>query len=663
MSRRRRKHRSRRALPQLALRPVLMVGGGALLFILIVFLVMGRGSNPAGAFARAEAYEAAGEMRSARVEAMNAVDHAPTNEAAWRLLARTEIAIRDGAAALGTLNRAASAGVPEDRIRHLRAEALLISGDRDAALAESEAGPVADEFFADMQRVRGRAFQANGQIADAAQAFTLAIENDPESADLWLDVAHFRSMTGEQAGAIDAVDQALSIDETDIDALILKGRMVRDQYGLVASLAWFDRALAVDPDHIDAHLERAATLGDVGRMTEMLDATRRVLELEPGHPRALYFQAVLAVRARNFPLARRLVSLTGGRLDGWPAMMLLEAAIDYQSQNYEAAIQRLDDLLDRQPANIAAIRLLGAAKFRADDVRATIRLLEPLADRPDADTYVLTLIGRAWEREGDLERAAPYLARAAQPAREGLVPLGAPPEDAAALALIEREALQTGSAGAEVALIRAYLALGRIDDALARAAALSANNPGAPDAHLIYGDALGAAGRYSDAAGAYANASNIRFSERAALGLYESLQRAGLPEQALRTLALYREQNPRNVSTAMISARLNLRAGRWPQAAAILEQLRRRLGDRDASLLANLAWARYEMGDTDRSLALARRAYRLLPTNASTSEIYGWIAADSGVDRELGIELLEKAQRLAPDNAQIADRLTAVRAG
>ena len=157
MSRRRRKRKPRLALPPIALRPVLLVGGGALLFVLIVFLVMAQGSDPAGAYARAEAHEAAGEMRSARVEAMNAVDHSPDNEAAWRLLARSEIAIREGAAAIGTLDRAVSAGIPEDRIRHLRAEALLISGDRDAALAESEAGPVDDEFFADLQRVRGRA--------------------------------------------------------------------------------------------------------------------------------------------------------------------------------------------------------------------------------------------------------------------------------------------------------------------------------------------------------------------------------------------------------------------------------------------------------------------------------------------------------------------------
>ncbi|MEM8695091.1 MAG: tetratricopeptide repeat protein [Pseudomonadota bacterium] len=663
MSRRRRKRSSRPARPPISLRAILIWSGGVLLVLAIGALLQIRGSNPAGAFARAEAYAAGGNLSAARVEAMNAVDHAPDNEAAWRLLARMQLAQRDGGGAFRTIERARGAGVPDARTRHLMAEAMLLNGDIDDALAETENAVIAPEFFAEAARVRGRAFQAQGRIAEAAEAFTMAIEDDPESAGLWIDVARFRLSTGEQAGAIDAIDEALAIDPADIDALIFKGRMVRDQYGLVASLAWFDRALDVDADHIGALLDRAATLGEIGRMTEMLETTRRVLALDAGNAQALYLQAVLAARARNFPLARRLVTLTEGALNGQPAMLLLEAGIDYQARNYEAAIRRLNRLLERQPANRNAVRLLGAAKFRADDMRGAIDALSPLADRPDADSYVLTLVGRAWEREGDLDRAAPYLQRAARSARNGLTPLGSPPEDAAALTLIERDAQQQGDARAEVELIRAYLALGRIGDALARAQALRDANLGAPDAHLIYGDALGAAGRFGDAAAAYASAANIRFSERAALGMYESLQRAGQPEEALRTLSLFRQQNPRNVSTALISAQLNLRAGRWTQAAAILEQLRRRLGDRDAALLANLAWARYETGDTDRALALARRAYLLLPMNASTSEIYGWIAADSGVDRALGVELLEKAQSLAPEDLQIAERLAAARAG
>lgn len=643
-------------------RRTLVVLGGVLVLLIVGALLLMRGSDPAGALTRALQYEASGDFRAARVEAMNAVDHAPGDEAAWRILTRTQLALGDGIAARRTVERARGAGVPPERTRHLMAEALLLSGDVEGAVAETENNAIAPEFFADAARMRGRAFQEQGNIPAAAEAFTMAIEANPESAELWIDITRFRLTTGEQAGAIDAVNEALSLDEDNIEALLLKGRMVRDQYGLVASIAWFDRVIALDENNIEALLERAATLGEIGRMAEMLETTRRVLALDSGNPRALYLQAVLAARARNYPLARRLVLLTAGQLDGQPSMLLLQAGIDYAEGNYEAAIRRLDELLSFQPANRAATRLIGAAKFYAGDMPAAIAALTPLADRPDADSYVLTLIGRAWEREGDFARAAPYLARAASPSRGALTPLGEPPEDSAVLTLIEREAQQQGGARAEVELIRAYLALGRTGDALARAERLRNRNVGAPDAHLIYGDALGAVGRYGDAAAAYASAANIRFSERAALGMFDALQRAGQPEEALRTLTLFRQQNPRNIATGLVSAQLNLQAGRWPQAAAILEQLRLRLGDRDAAILANLAWAYHEMGEEDRAAALARRAYLLLPMNAATSEIYGWILADSGADPLRGIELLEKAASLAPDDPRIAERLAIARA-
>lgn len=662
MSRRRRKGSPRTVRAPVSRRKALALVVGAAFLLLIGALLLMRGSDPAGALVRAQQYEASGDMAAARVEAMNAVDHAPDDEAAWRTLARTQLALGDGGGARRTVERSRSAGIPARRTRHLMAEALLLSGDVEGALAETENVGIAPEFFADAARIRGRAFQQQGALPAAAEAFTMAIEHNPENAELWIDIARFRLFTGERAGAIDAVDEALSLDPDDIDALLLKGRMVRDQYGLVASVAWFDRAIAADEDNVDALLERAATLGDIGRMTEMLETTRRVLALDTGNPRALYLQAVLAARARNYPLARRLVLLTDGQLDGQPAMLLLQAGIDYAEANYEAAIRRLGELLALQPANRAAARLLGAAKFHAGDMSAAIAALAPLADRPDADSYVLTLIGRAWERDGDFSRAAPYLERAASAGRGALTPLGAPPEDGAVLALIEREARQQGGARAEVDLIRAYLALGRTGDALARAEQLRNRNIGAPDAHLIYGDALGAAGRYGDAAAAYASAANIRFSERAALGMFDALQRAGQPEEALRVLALFRQQNPRNIATGLVSAQLNLQSGRWPQAAAVLEQLRLRLGDRDAAILANLAWAYHEMGQDARAAALARRAYLLLPMNAGTSEIYGWILADSGMDPAAGLELLEKARALAPGDPQIADRLAAARA-
>ena len=52
-----------------------------------------------------------------------------------------------------------------------------------------------------------------------------------------------------------------------------------------------------------------------------------------------------------------------------------------------------------------------------------------------------------------------------------------------------------------------------------------------------------------------------------------------------------------------------MQARDWPRAIALYESLRRRIGNNDATILNNLAWAYSESGDYRRALPLAERAF------------------------------------------------------
>jgi len=325
------------------------------------------------------------------------------------------------------------------------------------------------------------------------------------------------------------------------------------------------------------------------------------------------------------------------------------------------AAERLGALVEAQPANLKAQRLLGAARFGAGDVEGAIATLTPLARRADAGSYVLTLLGRAYERRGDTARAADFLGRAAIAARGSSAPLAPASVSSADVAYFQGEARHYGGPDAETALIRVYLRLGRPEDALARAELLRRVNPDAPAGHVLTGDALAAMGRFADAARAYGRAANIAFDEPVALRMIEALSRAGEPEEAHRVLSLYLAQNPRSIVAATLAADLYVEAGDWPRAITILESLRARIGDRDAALLADLGWAYHRAGDGERAQIFARRAYLLVPQSPVAAERYGWIAFANG-DRRLGLEMLVKARDLAPANAVIRERLARARA-
>ncbi|MCA1750109.1 MAG: tetratricopeptide repeat protein, partial [Sphingomonadales bacterium] len=427
------------------------------------------GGGPSGdALSRARAYAGEGDMRAARVEAMNAVEQSPEAPEAWRLLAESQIALGDYSAALTTVERARAAGIEPGESRDLAAEAAVGLGDAQRALDETAAGDIPEGLFAEAARVRGKALALAGDMDGAAGLFNESILLGPDNPKLWVDLGYFRLQTGEMAGAIEAAEKALELTPQSPAALLLKGRLARSQYGPAAGLDWFDRALAQDPLGIELLLERAATLGELGRMQDMLADTRAVLERDAGNPDALYLQAVLAARAREDDLARRLIELTGGARDGLPGMQLLSAALDLRAGNYQSAIRLLESLLTEQPANRDARRLLAAAQFGAGDMRAVYWTLEPLLARPDAGSYELILAGRAEERVGEYESAYRLLERAARGGRQSGEALGEGAPDAARLAVIEAEA-RNGAADEQVALIRAYLALGRTADARALA--------------------------------------------------------------------------------------------------------------------------------------------------------------------------------------------------
>jgi tetratricopeptide (TPR) repeat protein len=615
-----------------------------------------------GAYARGVAALDKNLPREARIEFLNAIQAAPDDGKIRLAQARTYLLLGDGVAAEAELARARTLKVPASETHHLMAHALLLQNRAQDAVAEAAKAPPQHAAYA--ARMRGRAFMVLGDATQAGAAFDQAIAAAGQDSQAWTDLARFRRGTSDVAAAVAAADKAVELDGRNIDALTLRGELTRSQYGLAAAMPWFDRALQIDPDHVPTLVERAATLGDLGRMKEMLAETRKILTVAPKNPVAYYLQSMLAARARKFDLARSLYQRTGGKLDDKPAGMLLASAIDFETGNAEQAIQRLQKLVGAQPDNVKARRLLAASQWRLGDAAGTIQTLRPLADRPDADSYVLTLIGKAYDRQGNSEMAARYIARAAEPQRRTATALLDSPVDDAQLAALRRKLdASPKDAQLQVQLVRALLGRGLGGEALQRAQRLQAGSPGVPDAHVLVGDARGILGDYKGAVEEYRKAANLAFTEPVAMRLIEALRNSGNSTGAARVLELYLTQNPQNVPAQLIAANSFLQAKQWDGAIAIYERLRKRIGDRDATVLNNLAWAYSEKRDYERALPIARKAWELDKKNPATTDTYGWLLYKSGQDKTQGIALLEQASRGAPTDDQIRDHLSAARRG
>lgn len=614
-------------------------------------LLPDRADRPAAerALAQAEALLRAGNPSAARAAAGAAVAADPNWGAAQVGLARMQLALDDGLGAGASLDRAQAVGFDMRRARHLRARALMLMGDTKRAGEELGAADPADATEADL--VRAELATRTGRFGEALGILDAAVAARPADGTAWLALARVRRAAADLSGAIEASARAVAAAPRSTDALALRGELVRDQFGLTAALPWFERALASDPRNHAALIQYAATLGDLGRTRDMLAALRQATQVRKGSPQALYLQAVLAARARKFELARDVLDHANGAIDDLPGVMLLRGVLDLQAGEQEQAIAGLRTLVARQPMNITARKLLATAYLRSDAARNAIGVLGPVVARPDADSYALALSARAYERIGERQVAAQLLDRAALPAPAAVAAFS--PDDGLG---VLRARATGGSPPERIALIRGLIAAANGPQALAEARALAEANPGVPAAQLLLGDVWMMGKRPADAAAAYARAAALRFDEPAAMRLVQALDLSGQRAKAADTLALFLSQNPQNVAALRLSAEWQLAAGDAAAAAATLEELRLRVGERDAGLLAQLALAYLGLENDDRAMEYAAAAYALQPQNPAVADAYGAALLANG-DTGGARDLLRKARLLAPGNPLIAQHL------
>lgn len=477
--------------------------------------------------------------------------------------ARDALVRGDGIAAEVPLREAVRKGVPPDVVRAALGEALLLQGEWREAGEVLYGGSFAQDSAARGWQMRGRLEMAQGRLANAGQAFDQSLRIDNAVASLWTDIARLRFAGGEQAQAAEAAERAVRLAPSDPRALELRGLLIREQFGLQAALPWFEAGLRHAPEDVGLLGEYAATLGDLGQYRAMLVVCRKLAKVDPGNVRALYLQAVLAARAGQTTLARKIVLQAGAPLRDVPAAILLNGILEYRAGNANLAVEHFDRLVRMQPDNFQArVLLVRALRARRLDVQA-MQAAEAWVDLDAAPPYLLQLAAQANRALGRTAQADDMSASAARSGQYPPWPLPAG-QPAGVLAIDYGEA--PGQASAAVPYIRALIAEGDERQAIAVADRLRMANPGTAEAWLVAGDARLMAGEVLGALDIYGRSALIRFSLPALQRIDHALRLMDRDAQANAVVARYLRQNPRS-----------------PQALKLLSDGRAAVGDDDGA--------------------------------------------------------------------------------
>jgi tetratricopeptide (TPR) repeat protein len=557
--------------------------------------------------------------------------HAEAEPAAALIDAARRALVRgDGIDAEMKLRAALERGVPRHQVAAFLGGAYLRQGDRARARQWLKPGEFSRDTAAEGFRVLAQLEQQDDDLAAAAEAYKRALAITPRDAQLWVEIGRLRYRAGRHLQAIRAADYALALGPRDPRALEFKGQLVRDRYGLLAALPWFETGLMQAPSDLSLLSHYAATLGELGRASEMLVVTRRILQLNPGDPQAYYLQAVMAARAGRYDLARGLLARTRSKLADISGAMLLDAVLEFSAGNMSNSGELCERLLKREPSNMRARELLARTLYLSGQFRyLTLRFRDDIA-RQEASPYLLSVVARAYEADGDRQQAGTLLDRAAVPERASL-----------------RVVPQGSSVGA-------LMAEGRSADALAAAERDRAANAGSYMAHALAGDVQLALGHAAEAQQRYAVASRIRMSDSLLLRRFQAYEASGDVAGATQMVEGWLMQNPGSRPALRLQATLAAQAGDSVSAAAILDYLRRSGSDRDVQLLTDLALVLLGSGAPAAAEGTATQAYRLQRASPLAAQTLALSFAISGMSRQSTIALLDKAQQMLGDNPVLA---------
>ncbi|MEM1177856.1 MAG: tetratricopeptide repeat protein [Acidobacteriota bacterium] len=268
---------------------------------------------------------------------------------------------------------------------------------------------------------RGNQALMAGQLGAAADLFARGVETDPENLELRLNLATAFVRANRLTEAAEGLRQALDDDigegpsdrarlHHDLGNVLLASG---DADGAVVEL---ERAAELEPDYLDAHFNLANVYGQLERWDDVEKAAGRVVELDAGHARARYLQAMARFNGGRRNVAEaELRQLVAQRPDE-PAFRegLAQVLAQTRRTGEAAAVLRLENPAAELdiPTQVRLLRFGAPLLWRRADRNRAIELWRQAAElEPSSQSF--TDLANGLQLTGERQEARQLFGRAA----------------------------------------------------------------------------------------------------------------------------------------------------------------------------------------------------------------------------------------------------------
>jgi cellulose synthase operon protein C len=414
-----------------------------------------------------------------------------------------------------------------------------------------------------------------------------------------------------------------------VDAMIAKGdnatlRNLRAgvllaRSDMAGARAGFTQALALDPAFLPA-LDNLANLD--------------LLDKKPDEARKRYEKA-LAHDRKNVALMTALARLETRAGKPAEATKWLEQA-NRQDPDAKVPARQLAEHYLRTGEKQKALTL--AQKLQATDTEdpATLALLAQAQELNRQDEAALESYQRLAAQQPKSAAAHIRIAVLHLAARRGAEALQA-----------ARKAARADPDSAEAAVLLHGLLIENkaVDEAISAAQSLQARHADWPLGFKLEGDALMARQKPADAAQRYQRALQLAPSGPMVIALHRALGGAGKQQEAAAQLRQWLDKHPEDTGTRIYYASTLVGENDYKAASQQYERILKAAPD-NAVTLNDYAWSLLQLKD-GRALGYAEKAHKLAPDSAPIADTLAAILLDKG-DTARALPLLKKATEQAP---------------
>jgi putative PEP-CTERM system TPR-repeat lipoprotein len=549
----------------------------------------------------------------------------PQSIVARQLLAATYLGSGQTAKAEETLEPALKLAPEDPVLLRLAGEVALAGGDFAKASQLYERAAARDKDNAALRTRLAQARFASGDADEAMKDLEAASAMDPDQyqADLALILAHARKREYDKALA--AAEKLEKKQPTNPLTFNVKGAVYLQKGDRKNARASFEKALELKSDYLPA----AANLARLDLAEKQPEAARK------------RFEAIVAKDPKN-----EVALLALAEVQGMTGMPLKEVA------------KTVDRAVNANPksvrARLAAINL----QFRLKDTKGALAAAQAASTALPDSPPILAVLGRAQLAAGEPNQAVASFTKLANAMPQSPVPLmliarahvAKKDYDAAIQSLGKALALQPDRLDLHRDAIAIYLAAGRPEDALADAKALQKARPKEAAGYVFEGEVLVAQKKFGDAARAYAEALKRQPAPLLAIRQHVLLEAAGKREEADAVLARWVREHPKEGIVRLYLADRDLGRKDYKAAAKGYREVLA-IQPESPVVLNNLAWTLSQLKDPS-AVEYAEKALKLAPDSAAVADTLGWILLERG-DTKRGLELLGQAAAGAPNSLEI----------